>query len=470
MTSNDSNETSGAIEVDFIGHATLMVHTADVRCIFDPVLFDQFHEGLFQIYPPRRLDIGAMPVPDVVVLTHRHLDHFDIASLRALPTREHIVIPDDSLLHEMAERVGFVNITRVRDWDSLRFGDTEFVFTPSLLRVPEVGVLIRCRNASFWNQVDTAIDQETAARVSDLVGKVSFLLAPWQPSFEAPLQYNKSTRFPVETYVRQLKRAAAVETVAIAPGACGFRHSNEYSWQDQLTFPATRERFLYDYAQLPNTGGTYALVADPGDRIVVNSDNVVTQRNKVAWVTPEASWNAQDLRFSPTLPSYGTVPFPPDADQRAIAALEHLKTLLNDFWVEPEGGAAVQRAQAWQVIFMLEVSIDSRRSMYAHLDFRSGGRPRLEEGFSALANAHASIDVVSLEQLLEGRASWDRLVHSGAYRTHSSVFSLSGSQVRVPEPPAVFDPLWNIFPFEALERRALETSLSAPLQIAVGHT
>lgn len=454
---------SAPIEVDFIGHATLMVRTQDLCCLFDPVLFDRFHEGLFEIYPPRTLALDAMPEVDVVVLTHRHRDHFDVPSLRALPSRQHIVIPDDQMLHDIVSRIGFRKITVVRDWDVLRFGQTELLFTPSLLKVPEVGVLISCGGATFWNQVDTAIDVSTVERISSNFGTLSFLLAPWQPSLEAPLQYNKSMSFPVDTYVRLLKRAAAVRAHALVPGACGFRHSEAFGWQDQLTFPITRERFLHDFSAL--SSNTDCHVIDPGDRVSVAHDGITVQHNAVAWVTKRSAWNSIDLRFAPSLASHGRR-FTPDSsnEHRVEVVIERLKERLAHLWSGTEGVSAAERGRTWQVIFLLEIAISCEEVQHLHIDFRELELPLVLDGYSPLANSFAHVRLDSLEQLFDGHVEWDQLVHSGDYRTHSSVFIMSGREVRVPESPAVFDPLWDLFPYVELEQRSLESALLAPME------
>lgn len=461
---NHQTNARAPIEVDFVGHATLLVRTADVNCLFDPVLFETFHEGLFEIYPPRTVRITEMPVPDMVVLTHRHNDHFDIRSLRALPTRNHIVIPDDALLREVVQRIGFKEITVVRDWDTLLIGETELLFTPSMLKVPEFGVLVRTRGASFWNQVDTVIDMATVDRIAALEKHVSFLLAPWQPSFEAPLQYNKGMSFPAEAYIKLLKRAAAVSARAMAPGACGFRHNGEYCWQDQLTFPVTRERFLQDFASQPGCRYVDRIAIDPGDSVAVTPEGAFLKGDKLSWVNRSDTWDSKTLRFSPVLPSYGQRPTAKqEGVQRADAAVARVRALLQPFWASPKGVAAIERSRAWQVVFQLEVAVEPSSQSFIHIDFRAHGLPSLVVGYTPFANANAYLTLCALERLLDGETSWDRLVHSGDYRTHSSVYAANGREVRLPPPPAVFDPLWNLFPYDELERRSLELALTAPL-------
>jgi L-ascorbate metabolism protein UlaG (beta-lactamase superfamily) len=75
-----------------LGHATLLMNYFGVRIISDPTLFDRVgvaFDSIFTIGPRRHVappltaaEIGPL---DVIVVTHAHMDHLDIPSLKALP-------------------------------------------------------------------------------------------------------------------------------------------------------------------------------------------------------------------------------------------------------------------------------------------------------------------------------------------------------------------------------------------------
>lgn len=80
---NDSND---SLALTFLGHQTWMVEGDGRRILVDPVLGPGF--GLssdleYRIWPPREIS-DRMPVPDALVLTHEHLDHFHLATLARL--------------------------------------------------------------------------------------------------------------------------------------------------------------------------------------------------------------------------------------------------------------------------------------------------------------------------------------------------------------------------------------------------
>ena len=66
-----------------LGHAMALAEVSGLRLLFDPLLDDSHHGGVFEVFPPRRLDVEALR-PDFVLISHRHPDHFDVRSLRRL--------------------------------------------------------------------------------------------------------------------------------------------------------------------------------------------------------------------------------------------------------------------------------------------------------------------------------------------------------------------------------------------------
>ncbi len=79
----------------FIGHATYLVQVAGCTIITDPVFSER--ASPFSFAGPKRarnpgLPIDALPSIDVVLLSHNHYDHMDLASLRALQARFNPVI------------------------------------------------------------------------------------------------------------------------------------------------------------------------------------------------------------------------------------------------------------------------------------------------------------------------------------------------------------------------------------------
>ncbi|MFE5592927.1 MBL fold metallo-hydrolase [Streptomyces sp. NPDC056549] len=74
------------LELTFLGHQTWHITDGLTTVLLDPILAEAFGAGdlEFPIWPPRTVDVAKMPLPDAVVLSHEHLDHFHLPSLELL--------------------------------------------------------------------------------------------------------------------------------------------------------------------------------------------------------------------------------------------------------------------------------------------------------------------------------------------------------------------------------------------------
>jgi L-ascorbate metabolism protein UlaG (beta-lactamase superfamily) len=84
----EAGETT-AIEVDFVGHATVSLQFGDISVLTDPFLRGTLGPLVRHGEPPERVHLE----PDVVVISHGHPDHFDRRSLLAIGRPPAIVVP-----------------------------------------------------------------------------------------------------------------------------------------------------------------------------------------------------------------------------------------------------------------------------------------------------------------------------------------------------------------------------------------
>ncbi len=78
------------LRVTMIGHATVLIQTAGLNVLTDPVWSTRASPlsfvGPARVTPPA-LPIEALPRIDVVLISHNHFDHLDLPALRALAAR-----------------------------------------------------------------------------------------------------------------------------------------------------------------------------------------------------------------------------------------------------------------------------------------------------------------------------------------------------------------------------------------------
>ena len=80
-TAPDNAVMAALMGITFLGHSTVLIEVGGVRILTDPVLFDRV-SLLRRVGSP--LDPGLHADIDIVLLSHLHLDHFDVPSLRLL--------------------------------------------------------------------------------------------------------------------------------------------------------------------------------------------------------------------------------------------------------------------------------------------------------------------------------------------------------------------------------------------------
>lgn len=258
----------------YLGHAMWLVEAGGLRILCDPLLAPTHHCGVFEVVPRRDIDAAALRA-DFVLVSHRHPDHFDTASLDVLARldRETVVVTPDALVERTASALGFTVVRRVPPNTKIDLEGVTLVTTPSL-DPREWGVLVASDGAAAWNQVDTVFDGpanvvEIRDRALAATGttRVDLAAVRWQPMLEIAAQLGASTHFPLGGYDRVLREIAAIDAGTIVPAAAGGSHCIPWDWLDRVVFPVSDARVLRDLAALCPTaqhtpakvGGTWTV-------------------------------------------------------------------------------------------------------------------------------------------------------------------------------------------------------------------
>ncbi len=109
------------ITVTWIGHSTFLIRLDGTTILTDPVfgsrigirLAGSVTVGPSRLVPPA-LPMGDLPPVDLVLLSHAHMDHYDLATLRRLERDVPIVFAKDTT--EFIEGFDLTNV-RELDWD-----------------------------------------------------------------------------------------------------------------------------------------------------------------------------------------------------------------------------------------------------------------------------------------------------------------------------------------------------------------
>lgn len=95
-------------DLTFLGHSTVLVEMGGARILTDPVLTERV-SILRRATDPPPLDLYTDI--DLVVISHMHLDHVDLPSLRALGTDIRLLVPRGA--GSFMRRVGFTNVEEI---------------------------------------------------------------------------------------------------------------------------------------------------------------------------------------------------------------------------------------------------------------------------------------------------------------------------------------------------------------------
>jgi L-ascorbate metabolism protein UlaG (beta-lactamase superfamily) len=117
---NLRERTDGGITITWIGHSTFLINLDGTTILTDPVFSDKVGVsflglatvGLKRFVPPA-LTFEQLPSPDLVLVSHAHMDHYDIPSLKRLRRDQPIIMARDNT--EFVAEEGFTNIQEL-DW------------------------------------------------------------------------------------------------------------------------------------------------------------------------------------------------------------------------------------------------------------------------------------------------------------------------------------------------------------------
>ena len=300
------------MRITLLGHASVLVELDGATCLMDPVFADPFEEGTVVSCPRRAIDVDALPGVDILVVSHRHPDHFDVASLDRVARDVEAICPPDPLIVLALRELGFANVTSVMPMAPILGPDFELFPTRSeLASIPEMGMVFRDRSGTFWNQVDTPLCDETIATVRGRFGTIDVLFAMYaSQNFE--FFESRATEFPFETHRRNLETALSIDPTVVVPASAGFRFRGEHEWLNQFLFPISREHFVADLRRLePEVD---ARVMDPGDVLEINVDCEVVHQVHASRVVRVDEDDTARLAFDPTAPVPPLIDMNPDGD------------------------------------------------------------------------------------------------------------------------------------------------------------
>ncbi len=280
------------IKTTLIAHASMLIQSNKTTILTDPVWFDYLWEEVNVLCPSIKLDLKKIPPIDVLNISHRHQDHFDVRTLAYLAQNDSILKPNatilapkDDILIDVLNELNYKNIVIVEDFKSIKIEDVTLTPTPSLNEgdyFPEHGLLVNDGEVTIWNQVDTVVSPDIISHMHKLYGRLDFSHSRFLPLLEGNFTHHKTLAIPFEEYSSFLKVAGALKPKFIVPGSAAFRYRDEMNFLNRYSFPTTPEQFLADLAVFCPDVKTSTFY--PGDIACISSEGVRIDRQSSDFV------------------------------------------------------------------------------------------------------------------------------------------------------------------------------------------
>jgi len=123
------------VKLTYIRWSMTIIEENGLTLITDPV-FRML--GVHQT--PRSYTFEQMPRPDLVFISHTHIDHFDPGVLRRLPAGTPVLMAADKL--PRAAGLGLAGLHGVQEWEPVQFHGLKLTVVPAVHSGGEVGLVI----------------------------------------------------------------------------------------------------------------------------------------------------------------------------------------------------------------------------------------------------------------------------------------------------------------------------------------
>ncbi len=173
-----------APSLTWIGHATFLARLGGKLVATDPVFSKRLGGAVARRVPPA-LTVAQAPPIDVVTVSHNHLDHLDLPSLRQIGPRALYIVPLGN--GRWLQRAGLTRIVELDWWQTHREGDLEVTLVPARhwsQRAPWTrnqalwgGFVLRSPEGTVYHAGDTAYF-DGFKEIGERLGPIDWALLP----------------------------------------------------------------------------------------------------------------------------------------------------------------------------------------------------------------------------------------------------------------------------------------------------
>lgn len=150
---------TGPVRVTWVGHATVLIEAGDVRLLTDPLVTKR----VAHLRRRRPLPPAEVVDVDAVLVSHAHLDHLHLPSLRTVRPTARVICPRGT--GRLIRRVGFGDVVEVDVGDRVDVQGVDVLTVPaahresrgphSRVHAPPVGYVVAAGDTNVYFPGDT---------------------------------------------------------------------------------------------------------------------------------------------------------------------------------------------------------------------------------------------------------------------------------------------------------------------------
>jgi L-ascorbate metabolism protein UlaG (beta-lactamase superfamily) len=148
------------MKVTYIRWSMTIIEMNDLTIVTDPIF-----RLLGLQAAPREYTIEHLPKPDLILISHRHFDHWDPWTMRRLP-KDIPLIGRPHRIADDARRLGYTQVQELDSWHKTQVGDVSVTAVPAQHQGYEVGFVLQgeksvyfAGDTSFHDEIFTVIGQ-----------------------------------------------------------------------------------------------------------------------------------------------------------------------------------------------------------------------------------------------------------------------------------------------------------------------
>ena len=150
----------GNVKITYVRWSMTIIEMNGLTVVTDPV----FRLLGFRA-APREYTIDQLPEPDLILVSHRHVDHWDAWTMRRLSKDIPLVVRPHRIAAD-ARRFGYTQVQELDSWSKTQVGDVTITAVPAKHAGPEAGFVLEgektvyfAGDTSFHEEIFTVIGQ-----------------------------------------------------------------------------------------------------------------------------------------------------------------------------------------------------------------------------------------------------------------------------------------------------------------------